>query len=283
MNTWDIFDIILSVLDVLLHIICFYLMHRFNQRKRYLFLVSLLASETIFSIGNIINLLFEYTIPNVGAVVGIAIFLVNIPYCGSLILISLEKFFEVYLNIRYYPSCFYRSRILLCLLLWILAAILTSCVVVLAIIWKSKWMYIQNIYYKFLIPMHCIILTTFIIVFGYIYAIVVLQRRKIQRNEGACHIATNTSKLFFPFLVVLGFICFMTIPTFLQMYIIKSPRPIWVLICNRLYSTCTALGYLSFQPVVVNRMFRLSKRKVSIPTAVVVRDENNAVREMYTF
>lgn len=311
MDAWSIAEVLLSFIDVVLHVVCLYLMrtHRSGcsdqsqQRvllaRRNYFLATILVCELLFSTRHLTRLLISYFSSTAENLIRYIMFTVNIPYCGSIIFLTLERFLQVYLNIRYNNCFFNRNKHRICFVLWSLMVVTAICVSLVVRVKAELTPYIVQINVNFLAVIHCIILLTFFGVYIYLYTVVFIQRRKIikQTNQDFYHhryhdSAKYTPKLFAPFLIVSCFILFLTLPAFLYMYAVKSKQTEWVYTLNRIGSIFGALFYVYFFHPSVSRALTSScccsslnrkKTLVRIPSAVIVRNEQNAVCEVMTF
>ena len=239
-----ILSTVLPSLVLILHIIGQYLLWKTNQRKKEIFIVSVSLSNIVFCVYVILCFPLDYFIPGICMHSTIAISGAIIPFHGSLILLTLERFLEVYYHMKYKLSWFFRNRVTLCLIIWVA--------------WPMLFLIIMVAFYKYQIPYEKIryflftyfdtagqLMVTFHFLFVYIY--LYYKTRDISRDR-------MHSKLFLPFLLVLTFTVFETIPALI--FVVRGHFHIlvWLLYCMDML--CNVLFYIFLQPNVRKLLYK---------------------------
>ena len=274
MHFW-IFSMILSCLVIILHMSCLFILWRYDKPKNQCFLISVILSEMVFSI---IQMAF-YSIPstvhvNVYSALTMGSYCMNIPYCGGLILLTLERYMEVYLHIKYYNSFFYLHRLKFCLGLW-LVMVLCYLVAILGMILKFNPPIprVYDINIICLMAIHAIIVCLFLLVYTYLYKL-------FRKNR-----QIKTTKVFTPFFIALTFICFLTIPMVVYVYGFPDTDETWVLVLNRLNSISDGLLYVLFNPKIRGKLFqkyKSSKKRITRRNCDGRKDELSRTASQHT-
>ena len=259
---------------LLIHVFCLLILWRYDKPKKQCFIITLLMSELFVSILQLSRFANDHISGNTEIayyIINISAYTLNIPYCGGLILLTLERYMEISLHIKYYTSFFYVNRLKLCTGLWIIDAGIT-CYSLTSILKKTSpppLSYIFQINLYFLYVAHGVILILFTAVYAYIYKLFrrsVKQQQKQQRRSSTT--ALKTSRIFAPFLIVLTFICFMTVPMMLYIYVFPESDQSWVLLFNRANSITDGLLYVLFNPRIRKKLLKRKYTNTSYQTTV---------------
>lgn len=150
---------------------------------------------------------------------------------GGMIVMTLERFFEIYLHLRFEASWFRRNRNKILGAVWIfsIAIYLTSLTLIFGGISKKN---VQSLQISAMILGNLITNMTFIAVYSYIYRAF----RKANGQTKTTLFRNQKRKIFTPFFTVLSFFLFGTLPHFFDALVpTLVHRQIWVAldgICN---------------------------------------------------
>lgn len=246
----------LSFLVIILHISCLIILWRYDKPKNQCFLISVILSEMIFSALQIAFYLMQNKVhQTLYSALTLWSFCMNIPYCGGLILLTLERYLEVYLHIKYYRSFFYLHRLKLCFGLWLIMVVCyISAILGVFLKFNPSMDKIYDINITCLVVIHAVIVCLFMFVYIYLYKL-------FRKNR-----QIKTTKVFTPFFIVLTFICFLTIPIMVYLYGFPDTDETWVLVLNRVNSITDGLLYVLFNPKIRGKLFRKyrsSKKRIT--------------------
>ena len=136
-------NVTITAIDLILHIICISLLWRYDQAKEHSFIISVLLSETLMGLWHVIRMATPITYAF--EVANVCRYTVNIPYCGGLILLTLERYMEVYLHIKYYTSFFYLHRLKFSIALWVTMALMIIYIALSLHFQRISFVFIQHI------------------------------------------------------------------------------------------------------------------------------------------
>ena len=252
----------LTGLVILLHVCCLLILWRYDKPKKQCFIITVLMAELFVGVLQLLIFIIERMEGTelVYHIINISAYPLNIPYCGGLVLLTLERYMEIQLHIKYFASFFYLNRCKLCVGLWVVNVGITCCSVTLIVLKRTPPL--LNVYQINLYCLHVahgVILILFFVVYIYLYR---LFRRSVNRHQKQRKqlqlraTVLNTSKIFAPFLIVLTFICFMTVPLMLYIYMFPDSDRSWVLVLNRANSITDGLLYVLFNPRIRKKLLR---------------------------
>lgn len=241
-----VFNLIISSFVIILHIACILVLWRYDKMHKHCFIISILLSEMCYSLWFIVRSNIPTT--RTSQTINVCLFSLNIPYCGCLIFLTLERYLEVYLHIKYYSSLFYNHRLKLCIALWVLAFSFAAVITVSMVTtdnFSETTSYMKRINIYFLVAIHAVILLMFLTVYIYLYKLF----KKSQNTA-----LVNTSKVFAPFFIVLTFICFLTVPMAVHLCGFPKSDPTWVLVLNRVNSITDGVLYVLLNPTIRKKL-----------------------------
>lgn len=261
---------------LLIHVFCLLILWRYDKPKKQCFIITLLMSELFVSILQLSKFVTDHTSSRdtVAAdyIISISAYTLNIPYCGGLVLLTLERFMEIHLHIKYYASFFYLNRLKFCTGLWIVDVGITGYSLA-SILTKGKsqpsLLHVYQINLYFLHVAHGFILILFSSVYIYIYKLFHRSVKQQQKQQRRSKTMLKTSKIFAPFLIVLTFICFMTIPMMLYIHVFPESDKSWVLLFNRVNSITDGLLYVLFNPRIRKKLRKRKYTNTSQQTTTV--------------
>lgn len=252
----SIVSIILSALVICLHILGIFLLWKTKHMKKDMTILSISLTNIIFSVYCIMcfgmnnEMMCKYSTIIVSGVI--------IPFHVSLILLTLERFFEVYFHMTYHLSCFYRYRVHMCVTVWILWPVMSS-IVTLATMYE-KYERIKTYIFSYFDTFGQItVAICFFSVYTYLYI-------KFRTTLGGQAVIRH-KKLFMPFFIVLTFTIFEVIPGILvSAKELHSEVIIWYLYSVDMLSN--ALLYIFIQPNVRELLKRKCKRRWRIRKSI---------------
>lgn len=257
MDSWDIASIPLSVVVFALHTYGLFLLWklRHTNGSRDCLIAGFSLSNILFVFYNVVRFPIDYYAPIVFEYLSVVVEGLRIPFYGSMILLTTERFLEVYLHMKYQNYCFNQHKLKYAVSLWILFIIWLAATIpllsmaanreemgFLLVDWTSK---------RLFVGFHFLIVIQFLFVYTYIYVKIKTTKcihQFVQRRH-------NRKKLFIPFFIVVTFIFFDTVP---DMYIVFGDEKYesWVLLLFRIDTLFNAVIYLFLQPRVKKRLSR---------------------------
>jgi len=180
----------------------------------------------------------------------VAVVSICIPFYCAMILLTLQRFFAIYMHLRYRASIVYTKRQYAVGVTWIVGVILfaacTSLYLMLGMNFSVLMMVITSsgLFLTFIV---------FIFVYAYIYT-------KFRKASGEAKLALYTksrSKIFLPFIICGSFFMLGMVPHFFQ-DAVKDMRYVIIWFC--LDSICNSVVYLFLNPVLLARFRRWKSR-----------------------
>jgi len=286
MHTWDFINIFLSILVICLHTSCLYLLVKKKHSNKHCFIASILTFELVLCVCMLLYYPIYNRFPRAYHKYRALLSALNIPYTCSMVLLTLERFLEVYLHLKYYISWFNKHRIKLCLLSWLAMVVYALAMLIAFTSYGVDEKSFLTVYSVYRYTFQALILLLFLVVYSYLYT-------KFKKmlflpgggRHGGLRIVRQAQQnsVFVPFFMVLSFILFVTVPTF--MYLESSKPHAWKFILNRLHFLTDGLLYMVLEPKIRQSVVEMvpcwckrsnSSQKVD---KIVVRDENNAICE----
>lgn len=262
MDTWELISLPLSAIVVLLHLYGIYMLWRVGVlgSSKYVLIASFSLSNILFAMHNLVRFPVHRHFPEVFVYLSVVVEGLRLPFYGNMVLLTLERFLEVYLHMLYYESFFNKRKFYLALFLWLLFLgwVFGSVTALYMHVALEKIVYVVSI--PFSLVAHSIIIVQFVLVYAYVYVKMRRQNRLVLlfRNEGS---SASRRKIFIPFFIVLTFIFFDTVPDLFIIFAGKEYSS-WILLLFRLDTLFNAVIYLFLQPRVKRRLskrFRESK------------------------
>ena len=252
---------------LLLHVLCLIILWRYDKPRKQCFIVTVLVSELFVGVLQIAIFLLECC-SDLHHIVTVTAYTINIPYCGGLILLTLERYMEVYLHIKYYASYFYLYRLKFCIALWVTNACVAFYVVAKSLAGNlPPFTRVYHINLYFLHAAHGVILVLFSVVYMYLYRLF-RQTNQHQLYHKQRRTKLNKSKIFAPFFIVLTFLCFLTVPMVLFVYVFPDSDKSWVLVLNRANSITDVLLYVLFNPRIRKKFMKRKSKRTLTPRIV---------------
>lgn len=227
---------------------------------------------------------------------------ISFVYYAVMILLTTDRFFELYLNIKYplYWSSRQTKRVML--VTWLLAAMFTVTVIVVHYVYKFDY---RKMFYTYFYP---IIETIFLIVAGTTYTYVFRVYRKGNKkiaNLAKCSNDINTgndrtgrrksvrvnithSTFYLPTLLILSFILLIVLPDFIHFFAFQLGATLHEAIEHSIYITyqlaftLDAVFYIFLCPPVRRLMIKLFCKKRHYKRRNAVFERRNAVVELQT-
>jgi len=256
MDTWELISLPLSAVVVLLHLYGIYMLWRVGvlSSSKYVLIASFSLSNILFAMHNLVRFPIYAHFLDVYMYLSVVVEGVRIPFYGMMVLLTLERFLEVYLHMLYYESFFNKKKFYLALLLWLLflAWTIGSVTALYMGIPLEKIVFVISVHFS--LAAHSIIIVQFLLVYAYVYVKILL----FKNGENSA----SRRKIFIPFFIVLTFIFFDTVPDLFIIFAGKKYSS-WILLLFRLDTLFNAIIYMFLQPVVKQRIGnRLRKRNI---------------------
>ena len=266
MDTWELITLPLSGIVVLLHFYGIYMLWRVRElsSSKYVLIASFSFSNIAFAFHNLIRFPIHDNFPVVYTYLSLIVEGLRIPFYGTMVLLTSERFLEVYLHMRYYNSCFNKHKLMLALSLWLMFVIWSigsTTALALKVPMNSIAVWISI---NFSLAAHFVIIIQFLIVYAYVYKKMREHKKSTLLTTQNCQPTTTVAsrrRVFIPFFIVLTFIIFDTVP---DLFIIFAGMAYssWILLLFRLDTFFNAVIYLFLQPRIkkrLSRRFRESK------------------------
>lgn len=254
MSSLEILIIIISIICALLNLIgiyCFKIFSRWKYTQTY-FIASLSICNVFFALTNIVRYsLAKLTTDDILNYLDMFSQGLNFPFYTVLFSLTMDRFLEIYLHLRYTNSIFVQHGQKICHASWTITIIYF---VTISTLYKTieldVWL-IEITFAKIFMTLSTFVLVTFSIVYGYIfYKIRTARKRRGQHGR---------AKIFVPFFIVLSFILFVAIPDTILVF--KSSLNLYALLFYRLNGVFDAFVYMFMHPVIRRMIHKWIKRK----------------------
>ena len=236
-----ILDITIFILTILIHSCGTYILVKHKSliaRNQRLYLISLSTSEILLSLNHIV-LDSAYLLTPLKRWVAVmeivhydALWLINLT---TIIVLTLDRFAEVFYNIKYDLYVTHRRTMQLVISLWILGTLTAVLFTVLYLIYAINYF---DITYRYIYPiLDTAVVLNALIVYTYIYFKIALHNKRIRhinihRQDISLPHQLNTDqsnkqKFFVPILIVISFVVFIYIPDvihFANMHILNEKK-----------------------------------------------------------
>lgn len=254
MSWLEILILTISILGVLLHLIgiyCLKIFSRWKYTQTYL-IVHLSICHIFYALLGIIRNGFSESmtddILNYLALFGQGL---NFPFYTVMFSLTLDRFLEIYLHLRYTNSFFVRHKLSICHASWTTMVIYFVTMSILSETIVLNVGLIKTAFRKILMTLSAFVLVTFTIVYGYIFYKIKTGRKRHGQNRRL--------KIFVPFFIVLSFILFVAIPDVILVF--KPSLKLYARLFYRLNVVFDAFVYIFMQPVIRRRIHKSIKRK----------------------
>jgi hypothetical protein len=257
MDSTEIVNFSICIFIIILHLFCLYaLFISKNDNSNYArcFLINISTFDITLCLCHMLYFFIGSLVPNPvvytwtrALVSGIAF-----PQYGCILLITINRSLEVYWNMKFYQSAFYKHRRVICFLPWFLWLLWLVTVPVLNVKFNIDLETIIDFSNTILdVIGHAIVLVTFSIVYTYLYT----KFRKMKaghRKKSIFHV-----NAFLPFFIVLTFFLFQTVPLLLYLLSIKKAI-MMVFILNRFDALSNAIFYIALNPSIRRNIQQLA-------------------------
>ena len=211
----------LAFVSLFLHsvgIYCLRMASRFSQADDTIFLYNLSATDIFYNIKYIlltmlINLnILSYTI---NVILERVQSCVDIPYFSARIFFTLQRFFQVYLNLHYRNCWFERWKGYMCIGTWLMFILLFVVVTIVEHFLTSGSFH--KVFYEaadiLSMVLSVIVVMLFVFVYGYLIMKALILRKNTHTSKTAPQKSCNdTRRLYIPFVMVFSFILLVIIP-----------------------------------------------------------------------
>ena len=212
--TWDYLSITcvtLATTNIFLH--CFGIWLLFKSKckiKEHVEILSLSFNIICFCVFSIMNVILLIELPAFNPIPLMFIHANLVPFYAGMILLTLQRFFAIWLHLRYESSWVFLKRTHMVVVAWLVGAVY----LVLGILYSTSMIKYGWLHYLFLnTPNAGLVSTNAVFIFTYTY-IYVKYRRATQATKNSLY-RNRKSKFFTPVIICASFVVFGTIPHFL--------------------------------------------------------------------
>ena len=214
--SWDYLSIIcvtLAIINIILHCLGIWVMFKTTRKiKEHVEILSLSFNLICFGVFSIVHVTLLIELPAYGSLAIIFISANVVPFYAGMILLTLQRFFAIWLHLRYESSWVFLKRTHMMVASWLAGAAF----LVIEILLLTRKIESAGIWLYFLIsitPMIGLILTNCVFFCTYTY-IYVKYRRATQATRNSLY-RNRKAKFFTPVIICASFFLFGTIPHFL--------------------------------------------------------------------
>jgi hypothetical protein len=227
MNGFALCALFLSICGLILHSAGIYYLVTNNRKstrstrpETIMLLINLSISDISFSLHNIVlAIVQELQIGDVearAAIMDIVVYGLGIPFYIGMFLLTLQRFLEVYLHLRYIGCWFEQNQLLLCLIPWCTFGVFSM---TLSIVYELGMISIattNSICRDVSVSLTFIVILEFLTVYAYIF----LKFRAFRYTSATRQQSTvpKRPRLYIPFLIVVTYIIFIFVPDFISVF-----------------------------------------------------------------
>ena len=271
MDDFRIIALCCSMTGILFHIIGIVLLITENRRKSrqsrqqggtrsVLLLVNISISDIAFSIQNIIRSALQHyqikDIANASAIMDVMTYSLGIPFYCGMFLLTIQRFLEVYLHLKYYRCWFEKRQSLLCLTTWCAGLLFAVSLIVVHKTQLATMVIIQTICRIVSIVMTFVVILEFIFVYSYIFRKFHTIHYKNKQKAGHHIVAKRRRRrIYIPFFIVMTFIIFIGIPDFISVFFAQFYSK-FIYIFYYVNVIVDALIYIALKPTTRSRFKR---------------------------
>ena len=286
MDDFRIITLCLSAIGIIFHTIGIVLLVTENRRTHFrqctrsvLLLANISISDISFSLQNILrSVLQHYQIKGIeaaSAIMDIITYSLGIPFYCGMFLLTMQRFLEVHLHLRYYRCWFERKQFLLCLTTWFASLLYAAPFIV---VYKTKlasMATLQTICRVMSIVMTFVVILEFVLVYSYIFR----KFRTIHCNiKWKCHfvVAKRRRRIYIPFFIVMTFIILIGIPDFISVFFARFYSK-FIYMFYYVNVIVDALIYIALKPTTRGR---LRRSMLQLPMSSLYR--RNSTRKSFS-
>ena len=275
MDDFRIIALCCSITGILFHIIGIILLITETRRKSrqlsgqqggtrsVLLLVNISISDIAFSVQNIIRSAIQHyqikDIATASAIMDIITYSLGLPFYCGMFLLTMQRFLEVYLHLKYYRCWFEKKQSLLCLTTWFAGLLFAASLIVVFKTQLATMATLQTICRIVSIVMTFVVILEFILVYWYIFRKFHNIHYKNKRKTGHCVVAKRRRRrIYIPFFIVMTFIVFIGIPDFISVFFARFYSK-FVYMFYYVNVIVDAVIYIALKPTTRGR-FRRSSR-----------------------
>ena len=252
MDVFDYMSLFLSLLVIVLHLYGLRLLHRLSDKHTFIANLSLWLIFWAFS--NLIRYpLIRYSADIVYVYWTLIIEGARIPFYLSILYITIDRFFQLFLHLRYNRSFLKKHKLTLCLfslLLYLLWLVVTVPMFYKGLVSFELLIQITSLYIS--ACFHLFISVIFVTVYSYI-------AHKLSKSNKTGRRKSKWKKLLVPFIIVTTFILFETVPDCF-IFFGSAHYGSWTIVLFRVDALSNALVYIFLQPRVKQTIGRCVRR-----------------------
>uniref|UniRef100_A0A7M5UW68 Seven transmembrane protein n=1 Tax=Clytia hemisphaerica TaxID=252671 RepID=A0A7M5UW68_9CNID len=214
--SWDyvsVVCIVLAILTILLHCFGIWLLVKTKHKiKEHIEIISLSFNLICFGVSAIVHVTLLTELPNYESVAAICAHANLIPFYSGMILLTLQRFFAIWLHLRYESSWVFLKRTHRVVVSWLVGGMILVLHMLFAsgVIKSVAWLF----YLVSVLPQIGFFSTIIIFVFTYTY-IYTKYRQSTQTTRNSMY-KNRKSKLFTPVFICGSFFFFGTVPHFVD-------------------------------------------------------------------
>ena len=254
-TTWTTLDsicIILCVFVIIIHMYGINLFFKTTRRKRnfdvrntYFEIISLSISTIVMAAAYINHVIVASLKPALVIYTVIPIYIMTLPFYGSLIMLTLQRFFALYFHLRYQSTTMYRKRKHFVMAFYACAGVFGA---IDAVIYLAGGGKAVAIYLEKTMIMASLFATnvTFIAVYIYIF----IKYRRASRQEQTSFYKPKRTAFFTPVIIYISLLIFGTIP-YMFHSLVQGVQYVVIWFC--LDSFSNSIVYLFLHPTIRDR------------------------------
>ena len=260
LDTFDCLSIVLSVLVILLHGSGIIMVRNIQNARstRHTYIANFAIWNIFWAISNLVRYpLIEYFTEQVYIYWTLIIEGARFPFYSSMILITTDRFLQIYLHMKYSQCCFSRCKLYFCI---------TPFLVYVVWLMASLPLYQQNVMsFELLVHVtsvymsatfHVVICSVFVTVYAYIGKKLISTERP---NNGRSR--SNLQKITIPCIIVVTFFLLQTVPD-VCIFTDVAHYGGWTMFLFRLDSLSNGIIYVALEPTIKMRIEYLLRRVV---------------------
>lgn len=195
-----------------------------GRTQGVLLLMNISISDILFSVQNIFRFFMEYyeinKLATIIAIMDVITYGIGIPFYWGMFLLTMQRFLEVYLHLRYYGCWFEKRQFLLCMTTWFVCLLFSSSLIAMCVAQVVLMKTVRSVCQVISTSLTFVVIVEFIIVYSYIFKKfrAIHCNKKNRSHNHRCYIAKRRSRIYVPFFIVMTFIVFIGIPDFISAF-----------------------------------------------------------------
>ena len=263
-TTWSVLDsicIALCVSVVAIHSYGIFLFIKitrtnFDARNNNIEIISLSVSTIVLAVVYITHVFVTSFRPSIEIYSTILIYAASLPFYGSLIMLTLQRFFALYFHLRYQSSMVYRKRRYLMLTFYVAALVLGVIEGMIYLLGGNKEVVI---YIEKSFSVAALFATNVIFIVVYVY--IFIKYRRASRLEKRSLYRPKRNAFFTPIIVYVSLLAFGTLP-YMFHNLVQGIQYVIIWFC--LDSFSNSIVYLVLHPTIRAGRLAANRRRINV-------------------